>query len=131
MDYMILTQKGNPYYIGITNDVSRRTGEHASSGRLTTGADGVLDGKTGLFTLESDITYGEARGYEQAYIEHYKTKTGTRGVEISQDNRGNMIASFDHDNITRDRKRQKTFEDNYQSKTDELRRNQRASGCGG
>ena len=122
---------GDPYYIGITNDVSRRTGEHASSGRLTTGADGVLDGKTGLFTLESDITYGEARGYEQAYIEHYKTKTGTRGVEISQDNRGNMIASFDHDNITRDRKRQKTFEDNYQSKTDELRRNQRASGCGG
>ncbi|MDU8925672.1 hypothetical protein RYD26_12360 [Pasteurellaceae bacterium LIM206] len=82
--------------------------------------------------LDSDITYGQARGYEQAYIEEYGTKTGTIGQPISQDNRGNKVVSFDHNNTTRDRTRQQVFEDNYESKTNEInnsRRNQRGA-CG-
>ena len=36
-----------------------------------------------------------ARGFEQAYMEHYGTKTGVRGEDISATNRGNKINSFD------------------------------------
>lgn len=71
------------------------------SGRLTED-----ETKTSLKILEPDVNYGQARGYEQAYIEYYKTKTGDIGKEISQENRGNKIASFDHENTTRNEKRQ-------------------------
>lgn len=72
--------------------------------------------------LDSNITYGEARGYEQAYIENYQTKTGKRNEDISQENRGNINNSFDHNNKTRDRDRQKYFEDAYEKKDAELKR---------
>ena len=75
-----------PYYIGITNNISNRELQHMNSGRLTSGE---------LRTLHSDLIYQQARGMEQFYIEHYGTKTGIIGQEIGPDNQGNKINSFD------------------------------------
>ncbi|NWA69723.1 RHS repeat-associated core domain-containing protein [Pseudomonas reactans] len=106
---------GDPYYIGITNDISRRTEEHQASGRLTKD-----DSTTGLRRIEKNVTYGEARGYEQAYIERYKTKTGEIGAATSQSNRGNKYNSFDHNNTTRDRDRHRYFKEAYNRKKTSL-----------
>jgi len=97
-----------PYYIGITDDISRRRLEHVGSGRLNRSSE--------LRALDRNVTYGQARGYEQAYIEHYKTKTGKIGEEISSQNRGNKINSYDRNNTTRRASRQENFESNYKSK---------------
>jgi RHS repeat-associated protein len=102
-----------PYYVGITDDLSRRRMEHSSSGRLTRG--------TELRPLDKGVTYGQARGYEQAYIEHYETKTGVIGQDISASNRGNKINSFDHGNATRSPNRQVNFESNFENKTNSLK----------
>ena len=74
--------------------------------------------------LDENVDYGTARGYEQAYIEHYETKTGTIGEDISPTNRGNKVNSFDHDNTTRPRSRQQHFENAFEKKRAALR------GCG-
>lgn len=42
------------------------------------------------------MKYGQARGYEQYYIEKYKTRTGVIGEEISSTNRRNKYNSFDY-----------------------------------
>jgi RHS repeat-associated protein len=77
-----------PYYIGITNqDIDARMAQHMGTGRY---------GETTTYrVLESNLTVEKARGFEQAYIEHYGTKTGVRGEAISATNRGNKINSFD------------------------------------
>ena len=75
----------DPHYIGITNNVDRRRNEHRDTGRLTSGR---------MKTLEENVTYGQARGYEQYYIEEYKTRTGTIGEDISSTNKGNKYNSF-------------------------------------
>ena len=102
-----------PYYVGITDDLSRRRAEHAGTGRLSPGAK--------IVPLDKNITYGEARGFEQAYIEHYETKTGVVGEEISRKNRGNKINSYDHANTTRAPARQANFESNFNKKTTALK----------
>nr|WP_258134637.1 PAAR-like domain-containing protein [Escherichia fergusonii] len=94
-----------PYYVGITNDVDRRKGEHIASGRLTKGAK--------MKVLDSNITYGQARGYEQYYIDKYRTKTGVIDEKISETNRGNKINSFDQ---SREDLRALAFKDAYNSK---------------
>ena len=96
-----------PYYVGITDDLERRTTEHGKSGRLTG------DGSTRLDAIHENVTHGQARGYEQALIEHHGTKTGKIGQDISQNNRGNKISSFDVDNKTRRRTRQRYFKRHY------------------
>jgi RHS repeat-associated protein len=101
-----------PYYVGITNDPDLRATQHGTSGRL--------GDNSRMRVLDENLTYGQARGYEQAYIEHYGTKTGTVGEEISVTNRGNKINSFDVDNKTRARDRHQSFVDNRQSKLNEL-----------
>lgn len=106
---------GDPYYVGITNDIARRTSEHEASGRLTKD-----DSTTGLRRIEKNVTYGEARGYEQAYIERYGTRTGEIGAATSQSNRGNKYNSFDHDNTTRARDRHQYFQDAYNRKKSSL-----------
>jgi RHS repeat-associated protein len=102
-----------PYCVGITDDLSRRRAEHAGTGRLSPGAK--------MVPLDKNITYGEARGFEQAYIEHYETKTGVVGEEISHKNRGNKINSYDHANTTRAPARQANFESNFNKKTTALK----------
>jgi RHS repeat-associated protein len=101
----------DPYYIGITDNVTRRRGEHVASGRLNGGKMKVLD---------RNVTYGQARGYEQAYIEHHGTKTGVVGEAISDTNRGNKINSYDHESRTRSAARQQYFENSFNEKTSNL-----------
>lgn len=79
-----------------------------------------------LRPLDRNVTYGQARGYEQAYIEHYETKTGKIGEEISGTNRGNKVNSFDHENTSRDPTRQANIEKNYETKMKTLG----GGGCG-
>jgi RHS repeat-associated protein len=102
-----------PYYVGVTDDLSRRAGEHIQSGRLGQG--------TEIRALDRNVTYGQARGYEQAYIEHYQTKTGVIGEEITAANRGNKVASFDHSSQARTPSRQANFEGNYREKMNGLK----------
>jgi hypothetical protein len=71
--------------------------------------------------LDENVTYGEARGYEQAYIEHHGTKTGVIGEDISRTNRGNKVNSFDHASTTREPGRQAYFEEAYETKTKGLK----------
>lgn len=100
-------------YIGITNEWERRTIEHRNSGRL--------DSSSIMNILAENVTYGQSRGYEQAYIEYYKTKTGTIGEVISATNKGNKVNSFDHNSKTRAPARQKYFENAYKSKINKLK----------
>lgn len=90
----------------ITDDPMRRSGEHRVSGRLTSGAS--------MKTLDKNVNYGQARGYEQYYIEKYGTRTGTIGEDISSINRGNKYNSFDHN---RTDTRADAFREAYDSKT--------------
>ncbi len=99
-----------PYYVGITNDLSRRRAEHVESGRLNPDANAKLK------PLDRNINYGQARGYEQAYIEHYESKKGIIGQDISSANRGDKYNSCDHNSKTRAASRQANFEGNYQAK---------------
>lgn len=102
----------DPYYVGITDDPVRRRAEHKASGRLSDGAN--------MEPLDQNVTYGEARGYEQARIEHHGTKTGTIGEDISPTNRGNKVNSYDVNSTTRDPARQKYFDDARDRKMSEL-----------
>ena len=92
-----------PYYIGLSNNDARRLTEHIDSGRFDPDIHEQI-------TLERDLKFKEARGFEQAYIEHYETKTGVIGEEISATNKGNKINSFDKN---RTDKRGKAFNKEY------------------
>lgn len=74
MVYGLHTPGGTtPYYVGMTNNERRRQCEHEREGRMASGSDmRVLPGSESL-------TYAEARGHEQALMEHYGTKTGWPG----------------------------------------------------
>jgi len=91
-DYSVyaLYEQGSetPYYIGITRqDIDVRMNQHIKTGRY---------GETTIHkVLETNLTEEQARGFEQAYIEHYGTKTGDRKKPISLSNRGNAVNSFD------------------------------------
>jgi len=118
-----------PYYIGITNDTKRRSGEHAASGRLNIEPTDDYPIPGVLRALQSNVTYGEARGYEQYYIDKYGTRTGTIGEEISQDNRGNKYNSY---NRERTDERAQCYEETYkrQQQEDEgTDTNKGGSGC--
>lgn len=85
-----------PYYIGITNDVDRRRQEHINTGRLNVESTEKYPVVGELNILKEDVTYGQARGYEQFYIEEYDTRHGVRGIGgPSQDNRQNINNSYD------------------------------------
>jgi len=109
-----------PYYVGITNNTDARAGQHADAGRMPPG--------THMQTLDGPVTYGQARGYEQAYIEHHGTKTGTPGdpmgtkaKPLQGTARGNRINSFDVNNKTRPKARQKAFNQARKAKLDSLK----------
>ena len=50
--------------------------------------------KAYLHDIERKVVYGNARGYEQYYIDKYNTLTGIRKKKISSTNRGNKNNSF-------------------------------------
>ncbi|NHZ39904.1 RHS repeat-associated core domain-containing protein [Massilia aquatica] len=116
-----------PYYVGITDDLKRRAAEHRNSGRMPEGSGASMR------EIASDVTYGKARGIEQANIEHHHTKNGTIGMDLKDaadwDARGNKVASFDHKNTTRAETRQAYFEREFQAETDRL--NGKKGGSGG
>lgn len=87
-----------PYYIGITNDIDRRRQEHVDTGRLNVNPTEKYPTVGDLIPIEQNVTYGQARGYEQFYIEEYDTRHGARGVGgPSQDNRQNINNSYNTD----------------------------------
>lgn len=109
-----------PYYVGITNDPKVRAGQHMDSGRLSGGSH--------MQTLDGPVKYGDARGFEQAYIEHHGTKTGTigapmgsRAAPLSGNARGNRVNSFDVNSPTRAKVRQDAFNDARTRKLDSLK----------
>jgi RHS repeat-associated protein len=108
-----------PYYVGITNDIDTRAAQHRYSGRLS--------GQGFILPLDKDVTYGQARGYELAYIEEYGTKTGVIGEDISKSNRGNKVNSFDVNSKIRPPARQANFMNNYEAKKASLSKG--AGGC--
>lgn len=63
-----------------------------------------------LRAIESNVIYGNARGYEQYYIKKYHTDTGVRGQKVSPTNRGNKNNSYRE---TRTDKRAKWFKAAY------------------
>ena len=109
--------ESKPYYIGITDDLGRRATEHRETGRLTSGAS--------MEPIQRNVTYGTARGIEQANIEYYGTKTGHVGSDMKSANsypdRGNKVNSFDHNNKTRPKQRQKYFEKSYNQEMSKLK----------
>ncbi|WP_160621734.1 hypothetical protein [Mixta intestinalis] len=49
-------------------------GKHINSGKLMPGSR--------MLPIDANVNYGKARGYEQYYIEEYKTRTGTIGEDM-------------------------------------------------
>lgn len=68
--YHIVDDTGKVAYVGISNNPDRRALEHAMSERL---GDGYR-----LDTKERNLTFAQARGYEQADIKHYGTRDTSR-----------------------------------------------------
>ncbi|MBY8267731.1 hypothetical protein KW530_21860, partial [Vibrio fluvialis] len=93
--------------------------QHLKSGRLS--------GNSQLRVLKDDLNYSQARGYEQAYIEKYNTKTGTIGEPISSTNKGNKINSFDKN---RTDPRGQAFNDEYEKANQGINGNTKGKSCG-
>ena len=64
--YHIVDSNGQVAYVGISNNIDVRRAQHEITGRLGDGYE--------LVTQERELTYAQARGYEQADIEHFGTR---------------------------------------------------------
>lgn len=95
--------------------------EHAASGRLNLKSteNYPIVGYMGI--LQENVTYGEARGYEQFYIEEYDTCHGIIGQEISQENRKNKVNSY---NTKRTDDRAEYFNETYNKMNKEMTNNE-------
>ena len=107
------TRSGKPYYVGITDDLKQRAGEHKQTGRISAG--------TEMHPMTGEVTYGQARGIERAQIEHHGTNTGVNGTDMrglpAEDlsGRGNRNLGFDVNSPTRPTGRQQYFYDAYRA----------------
>lgn len=68
--YHITNRAGEVVYVGITNDPAVRRSGHTGTGRLGRGYQ--------MNVVERNLTYAQARGYEQADIRHYGTRDTSR-----------------------------------------------------
>lgn len=85
--YHITNQQGDVVYVGITRSPVTREAQHAESGRLALSYE--------MHEVETNLTYAQARGYEQADIERHGTRdTGRRGRPI-QPGESNRCWSYD------------------------------------
>jgi len=114
-----LEQKNNQenwesFYVGISNNTERRKSEHIRSGRLK--QEHIDNSNQRIREIESDLKYREARGYEQAYMEKYGTKTSQQGIDI-ESGTGNKINSF---RKGRTDARGISFEEEYRNKMSKL-----------
>ena len=106
---LFLAGSNEPYYIGITNNTIERARKHKRDGRMPDGSK--------MKVFEDNLTYGKARGFEQARIKHHGTLTGDWGKPISETNLGNKNNSF---NIERTDERAKHFNKHRKDKLREL-----------
>jgi RHS repeat-associated protein len=93
---------GEPIYVGITDDIRRRTGEH-------TGVRYDPD-KHVFVPVVEDVTYGEARGAEQALMEDLDTKVKSKRGTFPN-NINDSVAADRLDNPSNARER--AFSDAY------------------
>ncbi|MDH0895718.1 MULTISPECIES: RHS repeat-associated core domain-containing protein [unclassified Pseudomonas] len=102
-------------YVGQTNNSEAREGQHKKSGRLPE--------DDNLRRITEVPTYGDARGYEQALIEHHNTLTGKWGCPCGPDNIGNKKIGFNKDNPgdRRNKDRHAAFMEGYQDAQDFIR----------
>jgi RHS repeat-associated protein len=102
----------NPFYVGYTNDFNRRFDEHQETlkGKEFPRFD---PSKHEMRPLREDLKFKEARGWEQAYMEHYRTKPADSQGRFP----GNVKNSFDH---ARTDSRGKAFEREYKKAKAEL-----------
>ena len=106
---LFLAGSDETYYIGITNDTEIRANKHRLDGRMPDGSE--------MRVFEDNLTYGKARGFEQARIKHHGTLKGAWGKPISETNLGNKNNSFD---IERTDERAKHFNKHRKDKLKEL-----------
>ena len=114
--YALVDNKGKVKYVGMTDDFKRRELEHKRSGRL-----GDLEMKR----IDHADNYGQARGYEQAYIEKHKTlDTSSRGKPLEKGTEGNRANSFDKKRF-KDKKdhRAQAYKKGYEEKNKSLAKN--------
>ena len=83
-----------PYYVGITDNMDRRAIEHTKTGRLTPGAS--------MRPLDEYVTYGQARGYEQYYIDKFGTKTGGEVNQCQRQTEGIKLTPLTYRELTRE-----------------------------
>jgi RHS repeat-associated protein len=100
--YAIVDRDGNVVYVGITNNFDTRCSQHSEpGGRLDPNHPDAQHRE--MVPIDHAETYGQARGFEQAYIE----LTGTRDTSVAgtraADNPSNRCNSFDPDRGTRSR----------------------------
>ena len=117
--YAICSGKGVVGYVGQTNDVETRTQGHLDSGRLQPGQT--------LKTMTTVPTYGDARGYEQALIDHHDTlgqaKKGKWNCKCGPGNIGNKKVGYDRNSTSRPEARQNAFEEGYKKAQDWIKAN--------
>ncbi|KQO60287.1 hypothetical protein ASF22_22410 [Methylobacterium sp. Leaf87] len=113
--YGILDNSGTIRYIGITDNVGRKISEHSTSGRFDPNS------MPEPAILDSNLTYGQARGYEQAYIEHYGTLDTSRRGESMEAGEPNRARSYDPSRLDNDiDKRAKELDEIYRAKMTKL-----------
>jgi RHS repeat-associated protein len=85
--HVVDTRTGRVVYVGITNDVDTRRAQHEASGRVSR--------RYQLEPVEQGLTYAQARGYEQADIDHYRTRRTSRIGEDIRPGEPNRVWSYD------------------------------------
>ncbi|XXX75540.1 DUF6531 domain-containing protein [Sorangium sp. So ce134] len=112
-----------PFYIGYTNDFDERQSSHRSPGQRLATEGGEMR------RLQDNLTFRQARGYEQAYMEWY----GTRPADQIGEFPGNVYNSFRHERaLDASDLRGQAFEAEYQARMrrlEEVRPARARQGC--
>ena len=85
--HIIDKQTNEVVYVGISNNPTAREGQHKASGRLDDGYK--------MKVQDKNLSYAQARGYEQADIAHYKTRDTSRIGQPMKAGEGNRVWSYD------------------------------------
>jgi RHS repeat-associated protein len=128
--YAIVDENGHVVYVGMTNNMDARRAQHSEPG-------GRLDpnhpdaSQRNMVQIDHVDNYGQARGHEQAWMEHFGTKPDQPGVAARgadgkpmspADYPANRADSFNPDRGTRptDPARDRAFQDAYANKMADL-----------
>ncbi|WP_437291940.1 DUF6531 domain-containing protein [Sorangium sp. So ce406] len=112
-----------PFYIGYTNDFDERQSAHSSPGQRLATEGGEMR------RIQDNLTFRQARGNEQAYMEWY----GTRPADQIGEFPGNVYNSFRHERaLDASDLRGQAFEAEYQARMrrlEEIRPSRARQGC--